>query len=730
MNGQQSPLQPGPAATAQAKLHHEVSGRVLVVDDEARVRDAIATLLAGRGLFVATAPEGDAALRLLEQMPFDLVLLDLVMAPGRSGLDTLAELRRRGHELPVIVVSGDPALDSAIEALRLGAYDFVRKPFEPEELARRVENALEHARLARAQQEMENRLRRSEQLHRYLVNNSPDLIYTLDAQGRFTFLSPVVETLLGYPRQELIGQSFATVVHPEDREKVGRMFCERRTGRRASRGVEVRLKCKDGDNGPASYLVAEFNAMGMYDGQEGPGRARFLGTYGIARDISDRKRAEEAIAFQAYHDLLTGLPNRALMLDRLTQAIGQARRVKSQVAVMFLDLDNFKLVNDTLGHMGGDQLLKAVATRLKSCLREVDTCARIGGDEFVLILPLVNGETDTAVIADKILHALESKFEVAGQEIYATVSIGIALYPQDGETPEDLLKQADAAMYHAKHAGRNSYAFYRQVMQPPAGGHLGLLRDLRLALKRDELDVHYHPLVDIESGKILGLEALLRWHHPSRGLLAPGDFFAIAEESGLLLGIGEWVLDRVCRDLSAWASQGVPVGRVAINLSPKQLEREHAERRFLEALAAHRVSADKVGIEITENSVMKHLEQTLPKLRRLREVGVEISLDDFGTGYSSLGCLQDLPIDVLKVDQCFIRRAPQEEGHAAILRAIAALAGGLKLRLLVEGVETEDQLGFLRQLGCREYQGFLFTQPLPRAAVTRLLLNQARVISH
>lgn len=700
--------------------------RILVVDDEPHLRESLADLLTAQGLHARTARDGADALRILDREPFDLILLDLMM-PWLNGHQVMEQLQQKQNSTKIIVVSGDSAVESAIEALRRGAYDFVRKPYEPDEMLKHVENALSAHRLEQANKEMERRLKRSEQLHRYLINSSLDLIYTLDHEGRFTFVNDAASTMLGYSRQELIGKHYSTIIHTEDLARIEHVFNERRTGKRSTRGKEARLKHNKrvlpmGASLP--FVVTEFSAMGMYETGERD-QARFVGTYGVVRDITDRKKAEEAIAFQAYHDLLTGLPNRVLLLDRIAQAISQAKRGTTQVAVMFIDLDNFKFVNDSLGHFAGDKLLQAIAARLKSCLRAVDTSARLGGDEFVLLLPQINGEGDAAMIAEKILDVFQEKFIIGEHELFASLSIGVALYPGDGDVADSLIKNADAAMYHAKNMGRNNYKFYRHMMDVPPSGRLSELRDLRLALERDEFDVYYHPQVEIVSGRIIGLEALLRWHHPERGLLTPSTFFKLAEESGLACPIGEWVLSRVCADIVAWNAKGIEPGRVAINLSAQQIEKDRSDEYLLKFLEDNKVAPHMIGIEITENAVMKDMERTIDKLKRLREAGVEIALDDFGTGYSSLGYLQRLPIHLIKVDQCFVRDVTQHPGHMPILSAITTMAEGLLLRLMVEGVETPDQLDLLSTLGYKEYQGFLFSQPLAREEISRILLSDA-----
>ncbi len=693
---------------------------VLVVDDEALMRASLARLLAEQGYQVESAASAAEALGRMRARRYDLVLVDLMM-PGMTGHALMAEMRQRNIDSPVIVVSGDTAIDSAIEALRQGAHDFVRKPYEADEMLRRIENALAHQRLQQENAALTEQLRRSEQWHRYLVNHSVDLIYTLDPQGRFTFVNHTAESLLHRPRRELIGRHYSEILPEEDRARAAHVFDERRTGKRATRGVELRLlRARSNGDIAAPFVPIELHSMGMYDTDK-HGQRRFVGTYGIARDITDRKRAEEAITYQAYHDLLTGLANRSLFLDRLNQAINQAKRNHGKLAVMFLDLDRFKFVNDNLGHIAGDKLLHAIATRLKSCLREVDTLARLGGDEFVLLLPQISHGSAATVIAEKILHALAKPFVIDEHELFASLSIGIALYPGDGDNADALIKHADMAMYAAKNAGRNTYQIYTHLMDAASSGRLALAQDLRRALERDELVVYYQPQVEVRSGRIVGLEALLRWHHPTEGLLEPAAFISLAEDTGLVCQIGEWVLRTVCAHTAQWRAAGLPPVRVSINLSPQQLQKDRFEEHFLAVLRERDVPPALIGVEITENTMIHEVDHAVAKLNRLRDHGVEVALDDFGTGYASLSHLKQLPIHTLKVDQSFVREMAEDRDQLAILRAVAAMAQELRLRLVAEGVETAAQREMLDHLGCPQYQGFLFSAPVPAEDIPRLL---------
>jgi diguanylate cyclase (GGDEF)-like protein/PAS domain S-box-containing protein len=704
--------------------------RILLVDDEPLLLQTLSRIVASRGHETELAASGAAALQALEQGGFDLVLLDFIL-PDMSGDQVMQAMTERGHAIPVIVVSGDASINSAIEAFRCGAYDFIRKPYEAEELLRKIDNVMHKRRLERENKTFQTLLQASERRYRYLVNSSPDIIYTLDRDGRFTFLNDRVEGLLGYQKDELIGQHYTHVVHQDDLARVTYVFNERRTGMRASRNIGLRLKHKDGIRSPhfeTRFLCIELNAMGMY-GDDPHGEAqRFLGTYGVARDVSDRKQAEETIAYQAYHDLLTGLSNRYLFRDRLTLAIAQAKRNGHMLAVMFLDLDNFKVVNDTLGHVVGDELLQGVAARLKSCLRESDTLSRIGGDEFTLLLPQIGDAEDAQVLAEKMIAVLRRPFSINGHELFVRVSIGIALCPADGETMDSLIKSADIAMYHAKARGRDNLQFFATTMNAAFSGRLSMENSMRRALERNEFVVHYQPQVDLESGAIVGAEALIRWQSPTLGLVSPSDFIPLAEETGLIVPIGHWVLGTVCAQAGKWRDMGLPPLRLAVNLSSQQIEKPDLVDCITRALETNRLESRHLEIEITESSIMKDVENTIYKLRQLGEIGVKISIDDFGTGYSSLSYLKKFPVHTIKIDQSFVGDIEKDSGGTSIVTAIIAMAKGLKLNLVAEGVETPQQLAFLRRQGCNEAQGYLVSMPLSAEEFTRLLQEKGAAL--
>lgn len=435
----------------------------------------------------------------------------------------------------------------------------------------------------------------------------------------------------------------------------------------------------------------------------------------------ERQRTENLMRYQAFHDLLTGLPNRMLFQDRLEQAVANARRRGDSLAVMFLDLDRFKTINDTLGHTVGDQLLQCVTQRLTQCLRAGDTVARWGGDEFTLLLPMVNQRSEVAQTAARILAVLQQPFRLNGHELYITTSIGIAFYEVNSQDSETLIKHADAALYLAKEKGRNSYQFYSSEISVKTPEQLTLEKSLRYALEREEFVLYYQPQINIKTGAIIGMEALLRWHHPKMGMISPNVFLPIAEETGLIIPIGEWVLQTACIQNKFWQIAGLPPITIAVNLSARQFRQPNLKQLITEILAETELDPHYLELEITETTAIKDMEFTCTVLQSIRELGVRISMDDFGTGYSSLSSLKIFPLNTLKIDQSFVRDMVGSEKDAQIVTAVIALGRGLNLSVIAEGVENQEQLSFLRSLDCEGVQGFLFNRPLIAAQATQAL---------
>lgn len=691
---------------------------ILVVDDERLWLRSLDALLRQAGYAVSTALGGREAIRRLQSEDFDLVLLDLNM-PQVNGLDVLAYLRDRGLDCCAVVISGENGFEWVSQAFRLGAYDYLEKPFEVELLLSRLARALEKRELERGYKLLRRQLERSERLHRFMIDSSPDLIFIVDREGCFAFVNDRAQDLLGYSKEELLGLHYSKVVAPGSRDKAAHCFTERGGEDRPCKDVEIWLLCKP--DGARKYadedrIAIELNSAGVYeipeDSEADGGDDTFSGTYVVGRDITEKLASQKLIHYQAYHDLLTGLPNRALLMDRLNMAIRSAKRRRGLLATMFLDLDRFKMVNDSLGHSVGDKLLQGVARRLRHCLREADTLARLGGDEFVVLLPSIESDEVPQIVAEKILLALKEPLQLEGQEIFVTASVGIAVFPRDGDSADTLIKHADIAMYHTKDQGKNGYFQFEDAMSIRQHKRLSLENEIRRGMRDDQFEVYYQPQVNPFSGRVTGVEALLRWEHPERGLLSPAFFLGVAEESGLIVELGDWVLKTALQEMRQWRAEGIVLDKLAVNFSPRQMEQKDFVDKIVSLLHFHGYPPRGLEIEITEGTIMSDMDDIIGKLRQLHEVGVHVAIDDFGTGYSSLSLLQKLPLNRLKIDRSFIQSMTIDSDRS-IIEAIAHMAKGLKLGMVAEGVEEEFQLEYLKELDCPAIQGFIYSEGLP-----------------
>jgi diguanylate cyclase (GGDEF)-like protein/PAS domain S-box-containing protein len=560
---------------------------------------------------------------------------------------------------------------------------------------------------------------RSENRFRMLVEQAPEAILVLDVSlGRFVMANSKAERLFGCGRCELMlpvaatdGAAGAAEVLPISaylREQVMRAGV-------VEGGVTELAIAVAGKDICCEMSVARLPAEGR-----NLIRASFI-------DISERKAAQAQIEFLAYHDVLTGLPNRLLAQDRLQLAMHHADRTQARIGLLFLDLDNFKTINDSLGHPVGDALLKAFAIRLRDCLRVSDTLSRQGGDEFLIVLPDLRASHEIHILADKILERMALPFWIEEHVLTTTVSIGIAVYPDNGRDFATLLKMADTAMYHAKEAGRNAYRFYAEQMNLDAIEGLTIRNGLRQALARNEFVLHYQPQLNLASGEVVGAEALIRWNHPELGLLFPGRFIAIAEDSGLIVPIGDWVLRETCRQAVAWRRAGLPALQVAVNLSAEQFKRSDLERSVTAALAGSGLDPACLELELTESILIQDTENVLATVQRLKSLGIKLSIDDFGTGYSSLSYLKRFAVDKLKIDQSFVRDMATDPNDAAIVGAIIQMACSLNLKTIAEGVEDERTMAFLRLQHCDEVQGYLFSRPIPADEFARYHAARQRI---
>ena len=543
-----------------------------------------------------------------------------------------------------------------------------------------------------------------------VFQNSVEAIIVTDAQERILSVNRAFTEVTGYTAEEAIGQT-PRLLRSGHHDKSFYEAMWRDIDIMGFWQGEIHDRRKNGTFYPSSLSISAVrNKVG-----------RVTHYVAVLSDITERKASEARIAFLAQHDPLTGLPNRTLLRDRLDQALANATRHGTRIALMFLDLDRFKTINDSLGHMTGDRLLQGVAQRLTSCVRETDTVSRQGGDEFLIVLTDVDVPDDAARVAEKILGLLQAPFDVDGQQLGTSFSIGIALYPEDGDSVEVLMKNADTAMYHAKESGRNTYRFFDEAMNINALERLHLENGLRHALAQQEFQLYYQPQVDLASGRIIGMEALLRWFSGVMGGIPPARFIPLAEECGLIVPIGEWVLHTACRQAAAWQDAGYPPIPVAVNLSALQFRRSDIVATVAAALTTGGIDGRWLELELTESLLMQSGPDILTTLGRLKALGVRLSIDDFGTGYSSLAYLKRFPVDRLKVDQSFVRDLTDDPDDATIVRAIIQLGHNLHLDVIAEGTETPEQMVFLLREGCAAAQGYLFSPPLPAEAVTGLL---------
>ena len=651
----------------------------------------------------------DAVIHLAAK-PVDVVLLDTDLK-NTKGLEAIRRVRTVSPRVAIVLLSSPNDEELAIQALREGAQDYlVKGQIEPRELMRALRNAV-------ARKKIEEALFQEKERAQVTLDCIADAVICTDLSGNISFLNPIAEKMTGWPLVEALGRPLAEtfkimdattrITTPNPMEQAAQQ------DRSGVLPVNCILVSRDGHEVFIEDSVAPIHDRGgLVDG-----------SVLVFRDVTLARVLSARVTHLAEHDTLTGLPNRLLLSDRLDQAIAMAQRNSEILAVLFMDLDGFKHINDSLGHSTGDKLLQSVAKQLQRCVRAPDTVSRQGGDEFLVLLQDIEHAEDAAIAANRILKSLVETHSIDGHELHITASIGVSIYPDDGIDSETLIKNADTAMYQAKAQGRHNYKFFKAEMNARAVNRQSVEQDLRCALKRHEFALHYQPKIDFSTGEITGAEALLRWKHPKRGLIPPEQFIPIAEESGLILPIGAWVLRQACLQAKAWGDAGLPMIDVSVNVSAIQLRNEE----FIEDLSAildeTGLAAQRLELEVTESSLMRNSELVAPILRLLRELGVRISVDDFGTGYSSLSYLQQFALDAIKIDQSFIRRITSFPADSTVLSAIISLGQSLKLRVIAEGVETAEEHAFLRGQDCDEAQGFYFSMPLPAVQFAKLLKN-------
>jgi len=568
---------------------------------------------------------------------------------------------------------------------------------------------------------VEGELRLSEARHRLLAENSIDVIWALNGQGEMTYISPSVERVLGYTREEYLGLPPTKTYTPAAWEIVQEGIRIGLAAVQAGKPVEFHAELenirKDG-----AHNWSDVKGTALYDEQ-----GRFLEFFGITRDITERKRqAQERIEFLAYHDPLTGLPNRLLGRDRLSHEVADARHHRTRLAVLVLDLDQFKYINDTHGHALGDRLLQDLTGRLRQTLRPVDTLCRLSADEFMALLPELHPSqwlSDIAAACDRLLGRCASPFDLDGRQVHVSFSIGVAVFPEDGADGETLMRNANTALHEAKRNRRHGYRFFEPGMNDALTRFIHTRDALRLALEREEFVLHYQPQIELITGRIVGVEALIRWQRPDRGLVMPGDFIDVAEESGLIVPLGRWVLREACRQAAVWRASGWPELVVAVNLSAIQFRHPTLGEEVLQALAESGLAPQGLDLELTESILLQGEEGVLGMVAHWKTQGIQLSIDDFGTGYSSLAYLKRFKVDKIKIDRSFVANLLTDEGDRAIVQAMIQIARSLSARTLAEGVEEAGLADRLRLMGCDEAQGYLYAHPMPATALERWMIE-------
>ena len=658
--------------------------------------------------------------KLLAERLFDIVLIDLGL-PDAQGLEAVRRARAAAPRLPLVVLTGLDDESLAAQALQEGAQDYLIKgQIETRGLLRALRYAIER-------KAMEEALFVVKERAQVTLNCIGDAVLCTDISGNITFLNLVAEKMTGWSWEEALGRPMAEVFQILDAVTRQTTPNPMDVAVELNRTVHLPLNCillrRDGFETPIEDSVAP-----IHDREGKP-----TGAVIVFRDVSKARAMAAEMTHSAQHDFLTGLPNRMLLNDRVNQAITLAPRHSKKVAVLFLDLDGFKHINDSLGHPIGDKLLQSIAKRLVDCVRSSDTVSRQGGDEFVVLLSEMEQSEDAAISAMRLLQAVAEAHTIDQHDLHVTTSIGVSVFPDDGMDAETLIKNADTAMYQAKENGRQSYQFFKSPMNVRAVERQSIEENLRRALERKEFALHFQPKINLKTGKISGAEALIRWTHPVRGPVSPAQFIPVAEDCGLILPIGQWVLREACKQARAWVEAGLPLATMAVNISSMEFRDENFLQSVFTTLSETGLDPRSLELELTESVLMKRAESAASVLKTLREKGVQIAVDDFGTGYSSLSYLRKFPIDALKIDQSFVRQITTTPDDTSIVTAVISMGRSLKLRVVAEGVETHEELVFLQARLCDEAQGYYFSRPVLPQQFAKLLKNgipEAAVLVH
>ncbi len=691
--------------------------KVFLVEDNPGDAHLVERYLSRSELSAFTVERADRVGTALERLPqagADIVLLDLTL-PDSNGIDTFQSIHACVPSVPIVVMTGLDDKGLALQAVREGAQDYlVKRKVDTDSLVRSIRYGIERKRAQEA-------LRETRERYELAVSGAKDGVWDWNLVTDRVYFSNRWKEMLGYENEEIgnrIDEWFGRV-HPADLDKLKKDISSHLTGRTPHLETEHRLRTAAGE---FRWMLAR--GLAVRDENEVASRMA-----GSLTDIDARKMTEQQLLHDAMHDALTGLANSALLMDRLAIALAQAkRRAEYRFAVLFLDLDRFKAVNDSLGHAIGDQLLIGVALRLQTLLRPGDTVARLGGDEFAILANGIESPSDATRIAERIHEELRNSFDLKGHEVSTTASIGIALSSTGYDRPQDLLRDADTAMYRAKYLGKARHAIFDEEMHHRATELLNMEAELRRALKNAEFRLHYQPIVNLVSGELEGFEALVRWQHPQRGLVLPGDFIQVAEETGLIVPIGWAVMREACGQMATWHRQ-LPFTRslgVSVNLSTKQFQQADLIERIEVILYQTGFDPARLQIEVTERLLMSNVEGVIAKLRELRELGVQLYIDDFGTGFSSMRYLHQLPTQTLKIDRSFVSAMNDHEDRSQIVGTIISLARSLGMQVAAEGLETPDQLARLQKLECEYGQGFYFSRPLDSEETRALIASHPR----
>ena len=681
---------------------------LLFVEDDRSTRDLISLVIDARfpGIKLITAANGANGLELYKKHRPEIVLTDMKM-PVMDGITMAKEIKQLSRGAKIIILSGQTDARLLLEAIDIGISHYVLKPINQEKLQAVIKECLECSRLEQQLREQEVFIRRLSRA----VEQSPVSIMITDTSGNIEYVNPRFTKLTGYSLQEAAGNKPSMLKSGQSPDDDYRRLWEIISSGGEWWG-EFHNRKKDG-----TYYWVLTSISPIIDGDN-----HITHFIAFQEDITERKQAEDTIKQMAYYDALTGLPNRQLFNELMHLALAQAQRHGRLLAILFLDLDRFKVINDTLGHGVGDELLKAAALRLRECCRrDIDTVARRGGDEFIILLPDLDSVQEAVRVAQKIIVSFNRLFTLPDIELFVSTCIGISIYPDDGKDAETLIKNADMAMYRAKEQGRNRYHLYTSSMDEQALQRLTMENDLRRALQNGEFLLYYQPKINITSGRIVCFEALVRWQHPEIGLVSPNQFIPLAEDIGLIVPLGQWVLRAACRQNKSWQEMNYPPMRVAVNFSPKQFLQPMMVNMVEQVLAEEDMDPRWLEMEVTENVMLQNVDKTIDTLNRLNNLGIHISIDDFGTGYSSLSYIKKLPIQTLKIDQSFVSDIDTNKDDAAIATAVINMARSLRLNVIAEGVETVEQLKMLSDLDCQEMQGYLFSKPVSAEEVTHLL---------